>query len=107
MFALVTVLINFWGIRKSYYQKQTLSNMLLSKAAGKVMHYLKDHETVSEKEMREIVDGLSAGEFGSKAKAVVDGNREFTKALVESMLHDGMIEQAGQENGRPLYRKKK
>ncbi len=105
MFAVATVIITIWGMRKSYYQKDKLTNMLLSKASGKVMKYLKEHDTISEKEIRKITEGLQVGEFGSKARAVVDGNHAFAKNLIDSMLHDGLIELAGYEKGRPKYKR--
>lgn len=105
MFTVVTMILTAWGIRKKDRQKAKLANMLLSKSADHVMHYLKDHETVSEKEMRELVDGLQVREFGSPARAVVEGNQLFVSKLIEAMLHDGLIEAAGQEKGKPIYKK--
>ncbi len=106
MFAVVTAGLTVWGMRKSYFQKEKLANMLLSKSAEKVMHYLKKHDSISEKEMRDLVSGVQASEFGSKATAVVDGNRAFVQKLIEVMLHDGLIQASGHEKGRTLYSKR-
>ncbi len=105
MFAVVTAALTVWGMRKTYFQKEKLANMLLSKSADKVVHYLKSHDTISEKGMRDLVSGIEAAEFGSKARAVVQGDKAFTSKLIEVMLHDGLIEAAGHEKGHPLYKK--
>lgn len=104
LFALATAILMVWGMRKSYFEKQTLMNMLLSKSAEKVMHYLKSHDTITEPEMRKLVEGISAGEFHSRKRIVAQADRAFTTQLINAMLHDGLIEPA--QKGRQIYRKK-
>lgn len=105
MFAVVTAILFVWGLRKSYFRQETLSNMLFSKSAHKVMHYLKSHDTISEVQMRKLVDGTEASEAFSRNKAIVKGDKEFTVHLIELMKKDGMIEAADQD-GTVVYRKK-
>ena len=104
LFALVTAILMLWGMRKAYFQKERLANMLFSKAAEKVMHYLKTHDTVTEKEMRSLVEGIQAREFMSRNSAVILADKKFTTKLIELMTNDGLIEQAVQ--GKPVYKKK-
>ncbi|MCQ2442607.1 MAG: hypothetical protein MJ077_05725 [Oscillospiraceae bacterium] len=104
LFALATAILMVWGMRKSYFEKQTLMNMLLSKSAEKVMHYLKSHDNITEPEMRKLVEGISAGEFHSRKRIVAQADRAFTTQLINAMLHDGLIEPA--QKGRQIYRKK-
>ena len=42
-FALVTAILYVWGLRRSMTQSADLERILLSKSAGKVVHYLKVH----------------------------------------------------------------
>ncbi len=104
MFAAATAVLVVWGMRKAYFQKENLSRMLFSKAADKVMHYLKTNDTITENQMRKLVDGISASEAFSRNRAVVQGDKEFVAHLIEVMQQDGMIEPVGQ--GRRVYRKK-
>ncbi len=105
LFALVTAILTLWGMRKAYFQKERLANMLFSKASDKVMHYLKTHETITEKEMRSLVEGIQAKEFMSRNSAVVQADKRFTANLTELMIKDGLIEPV--EQGKPVYKKKK
>ncbi len=104
LFAFVTAVLVVWGMRKSYFQQQTLTNMLLSKSADKVMKYLKTNPTITEQEMRKLVAGITSSEFFSGRRAVVREDKAFTAQLINAMLHDGLIEPA--QKGRQIYRKK-
>ena len=104
LFAFVTAVLVVWGMRKAYFQRETLTKMLLSKSADRVMHHLKTHDTITEPEMRQLVSGIQATEFHSRSRATVQADGVFTAQLIDAMLHDGLIEAA--ETGRQSYRKK-
>ncbi|MGN1031633.1 MAG: hypothetical protein ACI4PQ_08525 [Butyricicoccaceae bacterium] len=104
LFAVVTAVLVVWGMRKSYFQRETLTKMLLSKSADRVMRYLKTHDTITEAQMRKLVAGIQASEFHSRQRATVQADRAFTSQLIQAMLHDGLIEPA--QAGRQIYRKK-
>lgn len=105
LFALATALLVVWGMRKSYFQNETLMNMLLSKSSQRVMQYLKTHDTITEPQMRKLVEGIHASEFYSRTRATVQADKAFTTRLIDAMLHDGLIEPA--QKGRQIYRKKR
>ncbi len=104
LFAVVTAVLVVWGMRKAYFQRETLSNMLLSKGAERVMRHLKTHDTITEAEVRKLVKDVQATEFYSRRRASVREDRVFTAQLIDAMLHDGLIEPA--QKGRQIYRKK-
>ena len=104
LFAAVTALLVLWGMRRAYFQQERLTNMLLSKSAERVMHYLKSHDTITEKEIRSLVDGVQASEFMSRKRAVVQGNQEFAGRLVQVMLQEQKIEPVNP--GSSVYRRK-
>lgn len=104
LFAFVTAILVLWGMRKAYFQRETLAKILFSKCADRVMHYLKTHDTISEPQMRTLVEGTTASEFHSRQRAVAQADAAFTKRLIEAMLHDGLIEPVAE--GRNIYRKK-
>lgn len=104
LFAVVTAILVLWGMRKAYFQQETLTKMLFSKSAERVMHYLKSHDTITDKEMRSLVEGVQASEFMSRRRAVVQGDKVFTERLINVMLQDGLIEPVTE--GSSVYRKK-
>ena len=104
MFAVVTAALMLWGMRKAYFQKETLTKMLFSKSADRVMRYLKTHDSITEAQMRKLVEGIRASEFHSRQQAVVQADKAFTSRLIDIMLEDGLIEQA--KKGKQVYRKK-
>ena len=104
LFAFVTAILVVWGMRKAYFQRETLMKMLLSKSADKVMHYLKTNDSITEPQMRKLVEGIQASEFHSRQRAVVQSDPAFTLRLIEAMLQDGLIEPV--KEGKPVYRKK-
>lgn len=103
LFAVVTAVLVVWGMRKAYFQRETLTKMLLSKSAERVMRHLKTHDTITEAEMRKLVAGIQASEFHSRSRATVQADGVFTAQLIDAMLHDGLIEAAGEGGG--IYRK--
>lgn len=104
LFAVVTAVLVVWGTRKAYFQRETLTKMLLSKSAERVMRHLKTHDTITEPQMRKLVEGAQAMEFHSRSRATVQADAAFTAQLIDAMLHDGLIEPA--QKGRQIYRKK-
>ncbi len=102
LFATATAMLMLWGMRKAYFQRETLARRLLSKCAAKVMRYLKTHETITRAEMLSLCEGTSTREFMSSQGAIVQHDDAFAGKLAEAMLADGLIEEAGK--GR--YRKK-
>ena len=104
LFAIVTAALVLWGMRKAYFQRETLTNMLLSKSADRVMHYLRSHDTITEPQMRTLVEGVQATEFLSRQRATVQADQSFTRKLIDAMIHDGLIEPA--KNGKNMYCKK-
>lgn len=102
LFAVVTAVLMVWGMRKAYFQRETLTKMLLSKSAERVMRHLKTHDTITEPQMRKLVEGVQATE--GRTRATVQADRAFTAQLIDAMLHDGLIEP--HQKGRQVYRKK-
>ncbi len=101
MFAFVSAVLVLWGMRKAYFQKETLTKMLFSKSAKRVMDYLKTHDSITERKMLSLVEGIQAAEFYSRNRAVVQTDTAFTSRLIEIMIHDGLIKEVKQ--GKNVY----
>ena len=104
LFAFATAVLVVWGMRRAYFQRERLTGMLLSKSADRVMNHLKTNETITEPQMRKLVEGVQATEFLSRQRATAQADQAFTMRLIEAMLHDGLIEPA--QEGKKIYRKK-
>ena len=101
--AVITAGLYAWGVKKSMEQQQNLFRMLYQKGSDKVLHYLKKHDTITIKEMEELVRDIRAGEFHSKNKAVVTKPHEFCLQLVERMTGRGFLEETVSD-GKKAYR---
>lgn len=92
-FALVTAVLYVWGLRKSMTQSADLERILLSKSAGKVVHYLKKNEEISLSQMAQLCQGVKAGQFWSRQKAMVQNPKAFAPKLAQYMVEQLLVEE--------------
>lgn len=102
LFAIATSIIYVWGLKKSIKQADTLKEMMYTKAANKVMAYLKKNDSVSKKEILNLVCGIKASEFYSKKTVVVQNEMEFTNSLINFMSDKNLI-----QKDKGIYRRSK
>ena len=79
-FALVTAILYVWGLRRSMTQGADLERILLSKSAGKVVHYLKGHDQIDLAQMARLCAGVKAGQFWSRRRVAGEDSRAFISA---------------------------
>ncbi len=102
LFAMATAFIYGWGIIKQHNQTRDLSKLLLSKGVDRVQRYLKKHDTISVKEMEELVKGMKASLFYSKNRAVVMEPRDFVRQLTSYMKEYHLLEEK-RVDGKVVY----
>lgn len=102
LFAIATSIIYVWGLKKSMKQADTLKEIMYTKAANRVMGYLKRNDGISKKQIQDLVCDIKASEFYSKKTVVIQDQLEFTNCLISFMLDKNLIKK---ENG--LYSKSK
>ena len=102
-FAVVIAALYVWGLKKSCTQSADLERILLSKSAGKVVHYLKEHEEITLSQMARLCSGVKAGQFWSRQKAAVQDPRAFAPKLAHYMAEQLLVEPL--PNGRYRLRK--
>lgn len=102
-FAFVTAILYVWGMKKSMTQAEDLERILLNKSATNVVKYLKKHESISQKEIISLMQGVKAGMFWSRKRAVIQDPKSFAPKLVRFMTEQQLIE----EIGRQRYKLKK
>nr|WP_315020850.1 hypothetical protein [uncultured Aminipila sp.] len=102
LFAIATSIIYVWGLKKSMKQADTLKEMMYTKAANKIMGYLKKNDSISRKEIQSLVCDIKASEFYSKKTVVVQDQIEFTNCLISFMLDKNLI-----KKDKSIYSKSK
>ncbi len=103
LFAIATAILYVWGLRKSMFQGEELTQILLNRCGNKVVKYLRKHETITEKEMAREIKGVTAGEFWSKKRVMVQQSDKFVHEVVSFLLEQQYIEAVGNK----VYRLKK
>ncbi|MFV0516656.1 MAG: hypothetical protein ACK5MV_04615 [Aminipila sp.] len=102
LFAVATVVVYMWGLRKSMKQEQTLREMLLTKGANKVLTYLKKNDTITRGQISKLIADIKVSEFHSKNGVMVQNKDEFTTTLIKFMLDKNLI-----TKDKDKYRKSK
>ena len=98
MFAVATMIIYGWGLRRTMHQKQDLSNMLCSKGISKVKKALKKNKSLTKKELEPFVKDLTAKQpFNSERIGVTDPNA-FLDSILPYMLKQKMIKEIREDN---------
>ena len=95
LFALVTAILYVWGLRKSMGQREDLDHILLNRCGNKVVKYLKKNGTITEKEAAAQIDGVTAGEFWSRKRLVVQQPQKFVKQVLAFLVEQQYIESVG------------
>lgn len=95
LFAIASAVLYVWGLRKSMTQAADLERVLLSKCAARVIQYLKQNETISQKEIARQIKGIKASLFWSRRKVQVQDAEVFAKKLTDYMLDQQLLEPAG------------
>lgn len=93
LFAVVTAVLYAWGLRKSMTQQADLERILLSKSAGKVVHYLKSHDEISLSQIAGLCGSVKAGQFWSRRRAAVQDPRAFAPRLARYMVEQQLLEE--------------
>lgn len=91
LFAIATAILYVWGLKKNMTQAADLERILLNKSAVNVVKYLKKYQSISQKEMTSLVQGVKAGMFWSKKRAVIQDPQTFIPQLIQFMLEQQLI----------------
>lgn len=100
LFATVTAILYVWGLRKSMLQGEDLTRILLNRCGNKVVKYLKKHETMTEAEMARAIKGVTASEFWSKKRLMVQNPEKFVHEVIFFLLDQQYIEAVSKKEYR-------
>ncbi|MGO5115212.1 hypothetical protein ACTQ33_09295 [Candidatus Avoscillospira sp. LCP25S3_F1] len=91
-FAVVTAILYGWGLRRSMTQADDLRRILLSRGAGRVRRYLKQHDTVALQDMTRLVTGLRGGQPWSRHRITVSDPAAFARELADYMTEQRLLD---------------
>ena len=92
LFAAATAILYVWGLRKSMFQGQDLTRILLNRCGNKVIKYLRKHGTITKKQMAAEIKGITAGEFWSRKRMMVQKPEKFVNEVIAFLLEQQYIE---------------
>ena len=100
MFAAVTAILYVWGLRKSMFQGEDLTRILLNRCGNKVIKYLRKHGTITKKQMAKEISGVTAGEFWSRKRMMVQNPEKFVNEVSSFLLEQQYIEAVSEKEFR-------
>ena len=95
LFAIATMIIYSWGLKKQKNQTGDLMNLLFSKGESRVRKYLKSHDDITSADVEKLCDNLEAKLPFSANRAVVKDKKNYAKQLLAYMVKTGQLEQEG------------
>ena len=102
LFALASAILYAWGLAKAADQEDTLHRNLMHACGSRVLKQLKKQETITEREISRLIEGVSVGQFWSKHKMKVQDGKTVAPQVIAFLLDQQYIESAGQD----IYRRK-
>ena len=103
LFALATMVLYVWGLRRKVTQQQRLNAMLMNNCARRVVKYLRENHSITAKEISYLIKEVKAREFMSKEVAVVIDGKALQGQVISFMLDKGYIKKQGQRGKEALY----
>lgn len=103
LFALATIILYIWGLKKSMTEQNDLLQILSIKGRKKVFKYLKKNGQITIAQVETEINKISASQFYSKQKAVVTDSKTFSKALITEMKEKGIILEE-LDHGKKVYK---
>lgn len=100
-FAIISAFLYVWGLKKSMRQREDLMRMLDNRASQKILRALKKKERLTLLEIESLMKGVTASEFYSKKRAVIQDQKSFAKRLTASLCEKGLL--LRHEEGTSVY----
>ena len=91
LFALATVIIYIWGLKKSLNKSADLERMLLSVCGSKVVRFIKKHGSATKAQIATIILGTKVGPAWSKNKLTVTDGDAAADAVIEFLISQQFI----------------
>ena len=95
LFAIATMIIYVWGLARQKYHEKDILKILFRYVHIKIIIYMKNHDSITQKEAERLCEGLTAKLPFSQNKAVVRDTKDFTNKLLGYMVKTGQLEKEG------------
>jgi len=89
--ALLLISIFLYGYKIKKNITSILSRILFRKASNEVEKYLRNHQSISILEAKEIICDLKAWVFWSRRTIIIDNSLKYTKIVLDSMVGQGRL----------------
>jgi len=100
MFAVATAVLYVWGLAKSTGQQEDMARSLLHAGGSRVVKYLKKHETITAKQVADLIGGVTVRQFWSRKRLTVQDGKAFAPEVIRFLLDQQYIEAAGKDTYR-------
>ena len=100
LFALATAILYVWGLKKSVGQQEDMNRDMLHVCGGRVVKYLKKHDTISDGEIAARIEGVSVRPFWSRKRMTVKCGKEFAPQVIEFLLDQQYVEKVDEKTYR-------
>lgn len=92
LFSVATAVLYVWGLKKSMGQQEDMTRNLMGACGSRVVKYLKKHDTITESEVAQQIEGVTVGQFWSRRKMKVQDGKKVSGQVIEFLLDQQYIE---------------
>ena len=97
LFALATIIVYAWGLKKSLHQGTDLERMMLSVCGSKVVRFIKKHGSATKADIAKTIEGVKVGPAWSKNKLTVTDGAAAADAVIEFLISQQYIVKESQD----------
>lgn len=103
MFAAVTIVLIFWGMKKSITKNEELFQILLRKGKKKIYNTIRRKGPLKAEDLEKAVKGIKASLVYSTKRLQVKDEKAFTGSVLEDMVSVGILQKEKDSSGNILY----
>ena len=92
LFAVATMVLYLWGLKKS--MSQDLNRSLMSACGSRVVKYLKKNGTVTPEEIARLIEGITVGPLWSRQRIKVQNGTKAAQQVIAFLLDQQYIEES-------------
>ena len=91
LFAIATVIIYIWGMKKEQSKEKELLDNLYRKSEKIIIKSFKQNKTLSRKDIENELTNVRSSLFYSKHKLVIKDSSHLSKIIIGNLLNNGTI----------------
>ncbi len=91
LFAIATVIVYIWGMKKEQSKEKELLDNLYRKSEKIVLKAFKQNKTLSRKDIENELNNVKSSLFYSKHKLIIKDSSHLAKIIIGNLLNKGTI----------------